>query len=108
MKNLLLLPGCYRSSVACIVSKEQIRNFRHEAGGVPSMRFNGDIGIYIKDLRNGKRVSINADTIFPTARSLKCLFVGIMDKLKRSELYYDSSLVYKDSLLYEGEEFWFI
>ena len=27
--------------------------------------FNGDIGIYIKNLRTGKTVSINADTIFP-------------------------------------------
>ncbi|HVE60269.1 MAG TPA: hypothetical protein VNA26_00515, partial [Chitinophagaceae bacterium] len=29
--------------------------------------FNGSIGMYAKNLKNGKIVTINADTIFPTA-----------------------------------------
>lgn len=66
-------------------------------------RFNGDIGIYVKNLRTGKIVSINADTIFPTASIVKVpILIGIMDKIHRGELAYDSTLVYKDSLLYEG------
>ena len=67
--------------------------------------YNGDLGIYIKGLKNGKIVFINADTIFPTASIVKVsILVGIMDKIRRSELFYDSGLVYKDSLLYEGED----
>jgi len=67
--------------------------------------FNGDIGIYVKNLRSGKTVSINADTIFPTASIVKVpILIGIMDKIQRGELAYDSTLVYKDSLLYEGED----
>ena len=67
--------------------------------------FNGDIGIYVKNLRTGKIVSINADTIFPTASIVKVpILLGIMDKIQRGELAYDSTLVYKDSLLYEGED----
>lgn len=67
--------------------------------------FNGDIGIYVKNLRNGKSVYINADTIFPTASIVKVpILLGIMDKIQRGELAYDSILVYKDSLLYEGED----
>jgi len=67
--------------------------------------YNGDVGIYIKGLRKGKTVFINADTIFPTASIVKVsILVGIMDKIRRSELFYDSALVYKDSLLYEGED----
>jgi len=67
--------------------------------------YQGDIGIYIKDLRNGKTVFINADTIFPTASIVKVsILIGIMDKIRRNELFYDSALVYKDSLLYEGED----
>src|SRR6187397_429372 len=67
--------------------------------------FNGDIGIYIKDLRTGKTVSINADTVFPTASIVKVpILLGIMDKIQKGELAYDSTLVYKDSLLYEGED----
>ena len=67
--------------------------------------FNGDIGVYVKDLRSGKIVSVNADTIFPTASIVKVsILIGIMDKIQKGELAYDSALVYKDSLLYEGED----
>lgn len=67
--------------------------------------FGGDIGIYVKNLRNGKSVYINADAIFPTASIVKVpILLGIMDKIQRGELAYDSTLVYKDSLLYEGED----
>jgi beta-lactamase class A len=65
--------------------------------------FNGDIGIYIKNLRTGKTVSINADTVFPTASIVKIpILVGIMDKIEKGELKFDQQLVYKDSLLYAG------
>ncbi len=67
--------------------------------------FNGDIGIYVKNLRTNKIASINADTIFPTASIVKVsILVGIMDKIRTGQLNYDSSLVYKDSLLYEGSD----
>jgi len=67
--------------------------------------YHGDIGIYVKSLKNGEIVTINADTIFPTASIVKVpILVGVMDKINRGELFYDSSLTYKDSLLYEGED----
>lgn len=67
--------------------------------------YNGDIGIYVKNLKNGKVVMINADTIFPTASIVKVpILIGVMDKINRSELFYDSSFTYKDSLLYQGED----
>ena len=67
--------------------------------------YNGDIGIYIKDLKKGKIVAINADTIFPTASIVKVpILVGIMDKIEQNELAYNQELIYKDSLLYEGED----
>lgn len=67
--------------------------------------FNGEIGLYVKNLRTGRQVSINADTIFPTASIVKVsILLGIMDKIERGELQYDSELVYKDSLLYEGSD----
>ncbi len=65
--------------------------------------FNGDIGVYLKNLKNGKTVSINADTIFPTASIVKIpILIGVMDKLNKGELTYHQSLTYRDSLLYEG------
>lgn len=67
--------------------------------------YKGEIGLYIKNLRTGKTVSLNADTIFPTASIVKVpILVGIMDKMERKELNYDSALVYKDSLLYAGSD----
>jgi beta-lactamase class A len=67
--------------------------------------FNGDIGVYIKNLRTGKTVSINADTVFPTASIVKVpILLGIMDKINKGELKYDSVLTYKDSLLYAGSD----
>jgi len=63
--------------------------------------FNGDIGIYVKNLRTGKTVAINADTVFPTASIVKVpILIGVMDKLNRKELDYDKELLYRDSLLY--------
>ncbi len=65
--------------------------------------FNGDIGIYIKNLRTGKVVAINADTVFPTASIVKIpILIGIMDKIEKRELSPTQNLVYKDSLLYAG------
>jgi len=67
--------------------------------------FNGEIGVYVKNLRTGKIVSINADSVFPTASIVKVpILIGIVDKIQKGELAYDSSLIYKDSLLYEGED----
>lgn len=65
--------------------------------------FNGDIGIYVHDLRKNKTVAINADSIFPTASMVKVpILIGIMDKIGKAELDYHQTLTYKDSLLYAG------
>lgn len=67
--------------------------------------FNGDIGIYIKNLKSGKTIAINADTIFPTASIVKVpILIGVMDKIEKGDLKYHQELIYKDSLLYEGED----
>lgn len=65
--------------------------------------FNGDIGVYIKDLRKNKIVEINADSVFPTASMVKIpIMIGVMQKIESGELHYEDELVYKDSLLYAG------
>ena len=67
--------------------------------------FKGDVGIYVKDLHTGKTVSINADSIFPTASMVKVpILLGIMDKLNKGELKYHQELTYKDSLFYAGSD----
>lgn len=67
--------------------------------------FNGDVGVYVKNLKSGKTVSINADTVFPTASMIKIpITIGVFHKIEKGELSYDTILTYKDSLLYAGED----
>jgi beta-lactamase class A len=65
--------------------------------------FNGNIGVYIKNIKNEKTVMVNADTTFPTASMVKIpILIGIMDKISEGELGYRQNLTYRDSLLYAG------
>lgn len=67
--------------------------------------FRGDIGIYVHNLKNHRQVAIQADSIFPTASMVKIpILTGIMRKIEDSQLTYHQPLIYKDSLLYEGED----
>ena len=64
--------------------------------------FNGDIGIYVKNLKTNKFVAINADTVFPTASMIKIpIMIGTFDKILKGEYKYDQELTYKDSLDYD-------
>lgn len=67
--------------------------------------FNGDVGIYVEHLKSGKIAEINADSIFPTASMIKVpIMCGVFDKIEKNELSYHQNLIYRDSLLYEGED----
>jgi beta-lactamase class A len=67
--------------------------------------FRGDVGIFVKNLKTGEEVAINADSLFPTASMIKVpITIGIFNKIEKGELKYDSVLTYRDSLLYAGED----
>src|SRR5919112_3882044 len=67
--------------------------------------FNGQVGIYVENLKTGKTAAINADTLFPTASMIKVsIQCGLMDKIEKGTLQYNQKLVYNDSLLYPGED----
>jgi beta-lactamase class A len=67
--------------------------------------FRGDVGIYVRHLKTGKIVAINADTLFPTASMIKVpITIGVFDEIENGFLRYDSILTYHDSLLYAGED----
>jgi beta-lactamase class A len=64
--------------------------------------FNGDVGIFVKNLKTNKFVAINADTVFPTASMVKIpIMIGTFDKILKGEVKYDQELTYKDSLDYD-------
>lgn len=67
--------------------------------------FKGQVGLYVKNLKTGKTAAINADTLFPTASMIKVsIQCGVMDKIEKGELAYNQKLIYRDSLLYPGED----
>ena len=100
MKHLLVLFIC----LWCISAAGQRRDKKLQRQVEALVKgFNGDIGIYIKNLETNRIVSYNADTVFPTASIVKVpIMVGVMDKMHRGELTYNQSLKYRDSLLYAG------
>ena len=68
--------------------------------------FRGTAGVYVENLKTGKVASVNADTVFPTASTIKVpIMVGIFSKIETGELNYFQPLVYSDKKqLYEGDK----
>src|SRR6056297_279181 len=57
--------------------------------------FNGDVGIFIMDLETGATFEMNADTLFPTASTIKIpIMIGIFNKIEQGDLSYDQILSY--------------
>lgn len=70
-----------------------------------SNSFNGKVGIYVKNLKTGKVAQINADSLFPTASMIKVpIMCGVFSEIEKGNLDYHSNLIYRDSLLYAGED----
>lgn len=68
--------------------------------------FHGEMGLYVLDLKTGRTIEINADTIFPTASMIKIpILVGIMHKIHDSAFSFHQRMTYTDSLYYnEGDD----
>ncbi|WP_234735472.1 serine hydrolase [Tellurirhabdus bombi] len=66
--------------------------------------FRGNAGVYVRNLKTGRTVAIQADSLFPTASTIKVpIMCGVFDKLHKGELSYHKELVYRDSLRYDNE-----
>lgn len=68
--------------------------------------FQGEVGIFVQDLKSNRIVAINEDSLFPTASIVKIpIMIGVMSKIKNKELDYHQVMIYTDSLYYsEGED----
>ncbi|HEX5817726.1 MAG TPA: serine hydrolase, partial [Gemmatimonadales bacterium] len=65
----------------------------------------GTVGIYVRHLSSGRTAELNADSVFPTASMVKVpILVTLFDRLDRGVLGMHDTLVYRDSLLYPGED----
>jgi beta-lactamase class A len=67
--------------------------------------FRGDVGIYVRHLPTGRTAAIRADELFPTASMIKVsIMLRLFEKTHEGKLDYHASLVYRDSLLYPGDD----
>ena len=67
--------------------------------------FKGDVGIFVKHLPTGESADIQADSLYPTASLVKVpILLKIFDLIEQGTLSYHQKLVYRDSLLYAGED----
>ena len=65
--------------------------------------FHGTAGVYVRNLKTGREVAINADTIFPTASIVKVpILIGIFNKIQEGIYKYHQPLVYRDSMALGG------
>ena len=65
--------------------------------------FHGTAGIYVRNLKTGKEVAINADTIFPTASIVKLpILIGIFNKIQEGIYTYHQPMLYRDSMAHGG------
>ena len=65
----------------------------------------GTVGIYVRHLKTGRTAELNADSVFPTASMVKVpILVTLFDRMDRGLLGMHDTLVYRDSLLYPGED----
>ena len=88
----------------CLVSTEQRTDKRLQTQITDLLKgFNGEVGVYVHDLKKNRMAAVHADTVFPTASMVKVpILTGIMRKIESGELQYHQNLTYKDSLLYAG------
>lgn len=65
--------------------------------------FQGEIGIYVQNLKTQKTVAINADTIFPTASIVKVpILVGVFQKIADGDLELNKGYKYDEKRAYGG------
>lgn len=65
--------------------------------------FRGDVGIYVRHLDTGEEAAVFADSLFPTASTIKVpILAALFSEIEAGRLAWDSTLVYRDSLLYPG------
>ena len=65
--------------------------------------FEGDVGIYVYNLKTKKEAGINADTIFPTASIVKVpILIEVFNQIKAGNLHLNDTLVYDVKRVYGG------
>ena len=96
---LILLTGfCGRAQKSFRTDKKLTKKLEKVLSG-----FRGVAGVYVWNLKTGKGAAIHADTLFPTASTIKVpIMCALFDKIVKGELHYHDTLLYRDSMAYGG------
>lgn len=63
--------------------------------------FHGKVGIYVHNLKTGQTVTINADTLFPTASMIKLSIMGTLFKeIEQGKYTFNQRLAFKEAYKY--------
>lgn len=67
--------------------------------------FRGDVGVYARNLKTGAEISIQADSLFPTASMIKVpIMLSLFQRIEDGGLSYDSNFVWTADLVnYEDD-----
>ena len=96
---VLAVPFVFTDEVSAQTTAPTLESQLREAAAL----VRGTVGIYVRHLRTGETVAINADTLFPTASMIKVpILCGVFDRIDQGTLDYHAEMVYRDSLLYAG------
>lgn len=104
---ILLLLWCNNNGLAQAIKAPRENNDKKLEAKLQTVLkdFRGDVGVYVRHLPSGRSAALRADELFPTASLVKVpIMLALFEKFNSGELDYHGSLVYRDSLLYEGED----
>ena len=88
--------GCAGTSNGTVVdvttAEEELKTLVNE--------FQGDVGIYVRHLPSGNEISIDADSLFPTASMVKVpIMLALFDRIVKDSLDYDTTLIWYSDLI---------
>jgi len=93
---MLMVMGCAHLGKGARV---ETQNLEKELRQVTAT-FNGDVGIYARNLKTGADISIAADSLFPTASMIKVpIMVTLFDRISKGGIGYDSSLTWMPEIV---------
>lgn len=103
MKTKILLSFVFIFSCQFFMSAQDTDKILENGLAELAQGFEGDVGIYVYNLKTQKEAAINADTIFPTASIVKVpILIEVFNQIKAGKLHLKDTLIYDAKRVYGG------
>ncbi len=102
MKTILCALALFFSGTFIVMPQQTDRKL--EKGLAELVKnFEGDVGIYVYNLKTEMEAGINPDTIFPTASVVKVpILIEVFNQIKSGKLHLNDTMVYNVKRIYGG------